>query len=739
MVLLGLCSCGRVGYHPRLEGEDGATIGEGGVAPVIDGAVDGGSRDAAPPTETLTVAPTYPAHAAWNDYVARTDPAADASHQPDVACAALDPIDGSVCIHGGERRTVETTRASCAGLSLADDRGALLWRCDDRSGRAIFYSHALAPGRGLGDLITATGWRPMQVTLFEGATAIETSPRVAWWSNRIVPLPSGGGTLTNASADIGDVFVAATDQSVGGIVLGSDRIALVVLPGATITFDPAVAPGCSSAAGGAVDAHCIVYGQDRSFLWIEGAFRGSRALADLRGILLRQTRSSCLRRVRVASTGASGLELQSIFESRIEDIEQESSGGSGLRLDVAAHNRIARVRLADVAGEAFSLGGIYAETDAALTGSYNWVHDLNVTNSAPRSGITLACGTHDNVLTRVVASSNESRGVFSVCNSRTTMSHLTATANGGPGIDIDQVDTAVVVQAIAAGNQIGLEVDYGAGPGRFAQIVATDNAGAGVRLDATNGVFSGALVVGSNGGSDCAVEGRSSPGLIHGTCTVSGADGSSDYGAETSTAMLRTGRTLASTFVGRITVDDPVNGSDVAGAAAMPTDWTRFTSVDRGWGRDGDVLGDAATRGRCTSSCRIWDWGLAATDTQITGRSGDGATVSLPMLDAACPAWVRGDVAITDWVRLEILGDGTGNDDGACQGGEACGAPNTFLVNALEIVGDDLGDEDGLCESDETCVASPHFGASQGDGDPTGTCTFDPGPGPITGVTMRVR
>jgi hypothetical protein len=61
-------------------------------------------------------------------------------------------------------------------------------------------------------------------------------------------------------------------------------------------------------------------------------------------------------------------------------------------------------------------------------------------------------------------------------------------------------------------------------------------------------------------------------------------------------------------------------------------------------------------------------------------------------------------------------------------------------MNALEVMDDGIGDEDGLCESNETCIASPHFGAWQGDGEPTSTCAFDPGPvAMVTGVQMRIR
>lgn len=221
---------------------------------------------------------------------------------------------------------------------------------------------------------------------------------------------------------------------------------------------------------------------------------------------------------------------------------------------------------------------------------------------------------------------------------------------------------------------------------------------------------------------------------------MSGTDGSRDYGTQPSTAILRTGRTLASAFRGRLMTDDAVNMSDIDGFSAAPTDWLGFESRYRTWARNGPISIDPTTRGRCTSNCRIWDWRLSPTDTLLLGRSGDGATMSLPANGAMCPAWLRGDVAIADWTRLEIVGDGSGDDDGACEAAELCHPANVFLMNALEVMDDGIGDEDGLCESNETCIASPHFGAWQGDGEPTGNCTFDPGPvAMVTGVQMLIR
>ena len=731
LILLSSMGCGRIDYIPR-----DRTLDASSDAMIQDGSLP--QPDAGPLPETLSVEPTYPSHGAWNAYVQPTDSAADHDHQPEVSCPSLDTVNGVPCIHGGERRRVETTHGSCEELSLEDDQGAFRWRCDARSGRAVFYSQGLMQGRGLGDLIDAGGasWRALHVTLMERGVPIETSAPTVWWSNSIKPLPTDGSALTNDSSDIGDIFVAATDRTVMGLVITSDRVALVTLPNATVSFEPSTPQNCSSTAGGAIDSRCLVLAEGRSFLWIEGSFRGVRSTADLRGLLLRQLRNSRVRRIQVRDTGSHGIELQSVYESRFEDIRQENSGERGVSVDIVSHNRFIGLRLAHNARESFYMRGTFGRTSAIDLSSHNIVHDLHVSNSGSRGG-SVVCGTRDNVFTKIISSSNGGDGFYVVCTDASTISHITSIASASTALVIDQSTRNVVAQAIAAASRTGLGLYVGPTTGRYVDIVATDNVDRGVDCDSGLTTFHGVLMVGNNGGGDCSVSGRfTTPGVVDGTCTISGADGSSDYGAQASTAILRTGRSLLDAFRGRLIVDDPANGSDLMGFATTPTDWLNFESPYRAWGRDALF---AAERGRCTGNCRIWDWRLSPTDNQLRDRSGDGSTPIPPTPGAMCPAWLRGDVALVDWVAPEILGDGVGNDDGLCWSGESCGPPSTFLIHALEIVGDGIGDEDGLCESHETCVASPHFGAWQGDGEPVGSCVFDPGPGSITDVIMLVR
>ncbi len=690
------------------------------------------AMDAAP-AGALIVEPTYPTHAAWNAYVLPTVSAADANHQPDIDCPPPDPSDGIRCIHGGERRRVQTVFPSCDELNLIDDLNAFLWRCDDRSGTAIFFSYGLAQGRGLGDLIESDGssWRSIGVTLFHQGMEVEASSPSIWWENQLKPL-MGGGTLTNDDTAIGDVYVAIANQTVTGITLGDHRIALVTLPGVTVSFDAAAPTNCASTAGGSIDARCLVYAEGQSFLWIEGSFQGVRSLTNLRGMILRGLRNSRVRRVRMRSTGSFGLRLETMRECRFEDIHQQDSGTHGVYALMGSFNRFSNIRISTNAGN-----GFHAQGDVSTV---YWVHNvvsnLYVSNSSG-TGVALVCGTRDNILTNVVTVSNAGRGVDFSCNVATTLSHVTSVANYTAGIEIYNDNTKTIVQAIMSASSLGFNLS--SSTGRYAQIVATNNSGAGIHVKSNGSQFHRTLMVGNNA-VDCTIQsGVTTPGLIENTCTVSGTEGSSDYGVEASTATLRTGRTITHSFLGRVTADDSINSSDADGFAAAPTDWTNFESPYRFWGRDRATLTESGMFGRCNTNCRVWDLRLAATDNQLLYRSGDGATVSIPVAGAMCPAWLRGDVTLTDFARFEIIGDGRGDDDGICEPAEPCHPPNTFLVNALEVIGDDVGDEDGLCESGETCIASPHFGAWQGDGEPTGSCIFDPGPAGITNVTMLVR
>ena len=238
--------------------------------------------------------------------------------------------------------------------------------------------------------------------------------------------------------------------------------------------------------------------------------------------------------------------------------------------------------------------------------------------------------------------------------------------------------------------------------------------------------FTGNLVVGSNSNKNCALTGGTNPGLVDTTCTTTGADGSSSYpGSQASDAALRTGRSAASSFVGKVSAGDATNPfDDATGGAAFPAssslvDWVRFDSPFRAWGVEGSTFPNADHRGPWSAGAgRIWDVRLRASDTTLLNRSGDGATANPAFVTgAACPVPAGGGVTATD---LQT-------------------PAHTYLLNAVEIVDPALpeysaiGNHNGLCETNEHCLYTPNFGAYQGLGT-LGTCAFTDGT--ISGVTL---
>ena len=254
----------------------------------------------------------------------------------------------------------------------------------------------------------------------------------------------------------------------------------------------------------------------------------------------------------------------------------------------------------------------------------------------------------------------------------------------------------------------------------FSQIVATNNAD-GVSGEGTNNGFFGTLIVGNNSTTDCFVSGGST-GLIPGTCTNTGTDGSSAYTGQISTAVLRTGRSLASSFVGKVTKSDSANAcecsTDSYPASPNEFDFMNFLNHYRGWGLSGSAFPSTNNQGQWTSGTgQIWDFRLLASDTQVLNKSGNGSTENSPFVPYAnCPSAVNGNITATDR------------------------SGRTYLLNAMEIVDpftpgySNSGNHNGLCETGETCIYTPNFGSYQGDG-ALKLCTFVSSGG-LTGITM---
>src|SRR5690606_31609619 len=129
----------------------------------------------------------------------------------------------------------------------------------------------------------------------------------------------------------------------------------------------------------------------------------------------------------------------------------------------------------------------------------------------------------------------------------------------------------------------------------------------------------------------CNVTGGTNPGLVDGTCTSSGTDGSNSYAiGDLSNAVLRPNRSIASSFFGKLTAGDSVNTSDDgSGEASFPAnpltfDWFNFENAFRGWGIGGSAFPNFDHTGRWSAGTgKIWDWRLLSTDNNVFNRTGD--------------------------------------------------------------------------------------------------------------------
>jgi len=719
IALVALTGCGLFGYDPVVV-EDLSTV-------------------------SVTVESVYPAHANWNDYVRNDNPSADSNHQADVGCNGSETGRGA-CLHGGERRrAVLSGRVSCDGLSAADELGVFTWVCRLDDGVPTFFTRGFQPGRGLKDLITTEGWKANSIAITDGTTTAVSEPAVWGWSNPIAPLPANPTTAVEVLADAGTIYVAATSMASNGYNIDADGIAVVTLTGATLTYGDSPTGNTDNNSGELdVNHRLILASGQQKFLWIEGDLDANGTVTATGCLLLHRTfasrvhelhttgglayglrmagsSGSTFTRVHLSGSETDGLNLHTVSDSQFIDLAVTRNGGHGIFAGFAIDTSLFfRVR---ASGNGLSSGGhgIFLNTSSG-----NVLYGFNVSNNEYSEAETLlgsgvqiqGDNSIDNIVTAVTGFNNRNRALMITgSNASNTVTHVTAAnALATSGLQIDYGDENTLNNVVAVHNGgSGLAIFVNASQTIANDIVAVHNLDNGVQLtQANNNTFQGALMVGPHpDGLRCRLDlPGTMPGLIHDTCTDSGADGSSSYSGQSSTATFLTNVDLGSSFIGQVTTDDAANPNDDAGSAAFDgiENWVDFENEFRGWGiRGTNFPVEANTLGHCAlgSDCGIWDWRLRSTDAVL--RNAHGAF----MADTICPASVHGDEVLTDQLST----------------------PNTFLRAAVEVMLDELGDDDGLCESNEACIYSPNLGAYQGEGDfEAQTCTFVDGT--VSGVTM---
>jgi hypothetical protein len=590
----------------------------------------------------------------WNDYVANDGTTVFVAR--DAPCTSTGG-GYATCLHGGEmRQALVPGQDSCDGIVAADELGALQWTCvgDPGGGAPRVVSTGLTEGKFLSDLLDfdAVAFRPLSLSVRRRGVLVAVAARSIWWSNPVAV--ASGGTL----ASPGTVYVVTSSASAAH-VLGANRIALVVRPGATVS-----APASNAA----------VSGVSPRYAWVEGTFDAS---AGLEGIYVYGAQFVVVRGARIKGADAGtryGL-LLSGTNSKISDVRVAGGSGTMIGVGVTYSSDVTLARILVAQG-----GGIFVASSSRVSGSSLTGFAGGSTYS--REGIQLADTQFSALIGATCATGSEGIGLVSASDN--TLASVASIGNAYSGVALWTGTSGV-----------------GSDRNQFADLAVLDDGGATLDFTgASDNRVTGQLLVGRD--PRCQVNGGTSPGVISGTCTDTGLDGSSTYSGQASDAILLRGRTATGAFVGRVTVDDAVNASDVYGSASFTqiTDWLGFASPLRGWARDGTPF-LASTAGACEGSdlCRIWDWELRASDAVLRGTIDPRllthvwATSSSPYSQAECDTLHRGSVA----------------------SGNAC--VSTFLAGAIELEGDGVGNDDGLCDSGERCVLAPNIGSYQGRGD----------------------
>ena len=215
---------------------------------------------------SVTVAARFAAAPNWMDYVKVSNTA--------LACDTT--ANGYYnCYHGGEKKTVTVTgENSCAGLSAYDALGVFTWTCV--AGTPVtFITKEVKSGKGLADLVTASGWINNRVFILKNGTPLKSSTYSAWWSNPVTTLPSNTtGPAPVSLSSTGTIYVVNSDMISYGYQLTVDKIGIVVKSGYTLSIDPNASLNCQNG-----NSRCLFLGSDTivigNYSWFEGNFKAN--------------------------------------------------------------------------------------------------------------------------------------------------------------------------------------------------------------------------------------------------------------------------------------------------------------------------------------------------------------------------------------------------------------------------------------------------------------------------------
>ncbi|WP_455207854.1 right-handed parallel beta-helix repeat-containing protein, partial [Kaarinaea lacus] len=511
---------------------------------------------------------------------------------------------------------------------------------------------------------------------------VAKTPTNTWWGNSVIAANSGGSLNSE-----GVIYIVTMDPS-ANYTINADKVGLVIQPGLEMT----------GAGGGS-----SIYADGFSYVWFEGKINIS---SSNNGILWDDVSNSVMRAAHVRGTALGSI--------------------GSINLRNCPNNRISNIRIANAAAHGLVLNN----------SSYNTVSDVITTNSND-AGIYLT-NSHHNRLAGVITANNDNAsnadggGMLFAGSADNTVVNATIVNNRLSGFALSNSPNNILMNIVGANNYTSFYIVNNSNKITAANLVMVDNSRHGVYLNnVSNNNFTGILKIGNNGGINCRVsDAPTAPGLISTSCTDTGLDGSATYAGQLSDAILETGSTTSSSFIGKVLVDDAANASDSNGDATFAeiTDWLNFENNYRSWGLNGDPFpslnnkgplpscdGSGATNetecitniGTWRTDGRIWDWSLALGDIGDNGGAVLHQVLVLPSAD---------DTITHTWSDTTT---------------------STFLKHAVEILGDAIGNDDGLCESNEACIYTPNIASYQGEGNLISAGPFmDSMSGGLTGVIL---
>jgi hypothetical protein len=559
------------------------------------------------------------------------------------------------CIHGGESRRVSfPTAATCVGYTASDSLDAFYWGCDDSggAGNVYFYSRSLKEDKGLSDLINATSWKNIRLVISQAGVPTAASAYTTWWTNPVIDLP----TSASSSLVSGSIYTVSSNRAETSpyIFTGPAFSQLIGTSLVVLNGFKLISSGVTNG-NGLISAYC-------SFCWFEGTFVSSDNSGDLFDGIINQ---STIRKVRASNYG------------------YLNSGGP-------SYSFINNVYLSNMLNAGIFLEGA----------QYNVWRNIHIDNSG--SGIYQTDLEDGNIFQFITISHVTGQGIYFY--STQNVHYIGVTISEALLLPISMVgNTNAVLKNVALTNNANNSLTANADT-RF----TADNIvlGSTTLMMVSNSKFTNNLIF--NGGSaSCTVFGGATPGLVNTTCANSGSSNSVQF------SQPNFGLT---SYAGFVSSNDLTNQSDTLGAASYSTisDWLNFDNIFRSWSIDGGA-GTAGVQGRCTSgNCRIFDYTLKTSDTQLKNSTAAVTTQNAPFVNgAACPAHLHGNETITS---------------------AKAASPIVYLKHATEIFGTG-GNNNGLCETNETCLYLPNLGSYQGYGDFwTNSCNFTNGT--ITGVKM---